>query len=290
MSGSVTSRAMLAKLSISLWSGRTTSPEANSLISTTYGSAEARTRVTKALIDDQSLDEVRAVATTARKMFYENTTPWADEGKRALLTKNFATLDQALSRCRANFETAVEAFLQGYPAHVTKAQTDLGTLHVPAEYPDVADVASKFTFDLTYDPITNPNDWRINTLDDDAAARMVAEAEARQTNLLAAAQADAVGRAYKAVTKMAERLAAYTPGEAGGPRLTEAVVRDVADIAAALPGLNIAANPEIDALAAEMAQRLAAIPVNVLRAHEATRESVASEAAAIAEKMKGFMS
>jgi hypothetical protein len=289
-STSITDRAMLAKLSISTWSGRAMSSEASEVVAQHYGSNSNFTRVVKALVDPSVLDGVQSAAAAARKLFYESTTPWADEGRRALLSMRFSVFDQGISRHRAEFEAARDEFLRNYDQHVAAAQASLGTLFVQGEYPDANEIAEKFRFEITYDPITNPHDWRVG-LSEETITRLVAEAEQRQMDLITRAQADAVSRAHKAVTAMAEKLVAYDPDAEGAAKnaFRASLVSNVAEMAAALPGLNIAGDPAIDALAAEMAERLTVVPPEVLRTSTTARDDVATAAAEIAEKMKGFL-
>lgn len=286
----ITDRAMLAKLSISTWSGRAISSEAGAVVAQHYGSSGAYTRVVKSLVAPAALDAVQGAAQGARKMFYERTTPWADEGRRALLARNFASFDQDISRYRAQFEGARDEFLRNYSSHITAAQASLGALFIQGEYPAGEEIAEKFRFEISYDPITNPNDWRVS-LNEETIAKLVSDAEKRQAELITRSQADAVSRAHKAVAAMAERLSAFNPDADGAERnvFRDSLVSNVAEMAAVLPALNIAGNPEIDALAEEMAAKLTSVPADVLRTSSNARETVIADAAAIAEKMKGFL-
>lgn len=289
--GSITSRAMLAKLSITLWNGRTNSAEANAVVATAYQSQEGQTNVTKTLIDPKALTEVRSAATAARKLFYEYTTPWADQGARALLTKKFAEFDQQISQHRTQFETARNNFLADYPRHVTAARQNLGSLFMQGEYPDTNEINEKFTFEIIYEPMANPNDWRLN-LDDATAQRLTEDARKYHADLIGKAQADSIQRVIRVVQHMAQKLNDLNTGADDGSArnfFKNSLVENVAEIAAALPGLNIAGAPEIDAMAQEIIDKLTIIPVEILRQNEGIRQSVASEAAEIAERMKGFL-
>jgi hypothetical protein len=81
---SLSSRAMLCALSISMWSARKQDAEASEEIAQRHGAQSDAGRYHKVLLPKKALAEIRKIASEARQLHYFMTLPWDDNGYRVL--------------------------------------------------------------------------------------------------------------------------------------------------------------------------------------------------------------
>ena len=75
----------------------------------------------------------------------------------------FLEYKQELNTRRGLFDGMVGAFLDNYDMLVSQAQTHLGNLFDPGDYPDVDVVARKFGFKTVFSPVPESGDFRLDT-------------------------------------------------------------------------------------------------------------------------------
>ena len=81
---SLSARAMLCSLSISMWSARKHDPEASEEIAQRHGAQPDAGRYHKVLLPKAALAEVQKIVSEARQEHYFMTLPWDDNGYRVL--------------------------------------------------------------------------------------------------------------------------------------------------------------------------------------------------------------
>jgi len=81
---SLSSRAMLCSLSISMWSARKHDPDASQEIAQRHGAQADAGRYHKVLLPKEALAEVQKIVSDARQEHYFMTLPWDDNGYRGL--------------------------------------------------------------------------------------------------------------------------------------------------------------------------------------------------------------
>jgi hypothetical protein len=86
---SLSSRAMLCALSISMWSAQKHDREASEEIATRHGAQVDAGRYHKVLLPKQALAEIRRIVSDARSEHYFMTLPWDDNGYRVLPPEAF---------------------------------------------------------------------------------------------------------------------------------------------------------------------------------------------------------
>ncbi len=120
-----------------------------------------------------------------------------------------------------------------------------------------------------------------NQFEEVSAIRSQIEHQARKAQ--AEAMASLWKRLYDVVSKMADRL------EDEGAVFRDSLVNNIKDLAALLPKLNIAEDPDLERLGEYVTQRLCAVPPNVLRRDPAARKETAEQASAVLRRMDYFM-
>src|ERR1700758_1805880 len=81
---SLSTRAMLCSLSISMWSARKHDPEASEEIAFRHGARPDAGRYHKVLLPKEALAEIQKIVSEARQKHYFVTLPWGDDGYRVL--------------------------------------------------------------------------------------------------------------------------------------------------------------------------------------------------------------
>ena len=81
------------------------------------------------------LEAVKKFVGNTRNAHYSMTLPWSDMGMRLLPTSTFFKYKQRMTEAEQEFEKLVNNFFNIYEDAVVNAQTLLGDLYNPANYP-----------------------------------------------------------------------------------------------------------------------------------------------------------
>jgi len=278
----ISKKAMLARLSISVWSARRIDKTATAKVKEEYQTSNDAGRYNKALIATNALKKVQSAAGDARTFHYAQTLPWNDDGARILPAANFFAYSEGMRKHKAAFQAAVTEFLSEYPALVEDAKIRLNSLFVQSDYPSAENIVSKYSFETQVDPLPDASDFRVD-LGDAEVSRIKAELDARSQQAQDAAMRDVWSRLHTAVSAMAERLS--TPDAI----FRDSLVGNIVELVDLLPRLNIAGDAELDRLTKEVSARLTAYEPDTLRTDKKTRQTVANDCAEIMNKMAGWM-
>lgn len=286
------SRAMLARLTICQWSARKLDRSVTDKVNRDHGAAHDAGRFNKLLISADALAEIQRIAGAARAMHHHFTLPWQDDGSRILPAAAYQDYAARMREFRRDFEAATAKFLSEYPAFVADARARLNGMFNPADYPDAADIRSRFSFSTPIDPIPDAGDFRVSIGDAQADA-IRAEITDRLQDATRASVRAVYERIGEAVGRMAERLNAYKPADGRGGKaegiFRDSLVENVRELAAILPALNITGDPDLSALADRINRALIQHDAETLRETDSIRRNVAAEAAAIADHVSAFL-
>lgn len=158
---------MLVELSISSWTGRKKDKAASADVTIQNSARSGVASVNKKLLGDcAELVAVQKFAANVRTSHYAMTMPWSDSGMRLLPTTMYFKYHEQISALQAEFDRLVEQFLDAYDWEVVQAQAKLGTLFHRDEYPTVDSLRDKFGFRLSYIPLPDAGDWRVDIEND----------------------------------------------------------------------------------------------------------------------------
>ena len=122
---SLSSRAMLCSLSISMWSARKHDPEASEEIAQRPGAQADAGRYHKVLLPKEALAEIHKVVSEARQEHYFMTLPWDDNGYRVLAAAAYMDHTEKMRALSNRFSPAVEALVQQFGQLVEEAKVRL---------------------------------------------------------------------------------------------------------------------------------------------------------------------
>lgn len=284
-------RAMLASVRIAHWSGRKLDKRVTAETNARHNAAADAGRYNKALLSKEAIADVLRVENSARAEHYARTLPWRDDGARILSAAGYLDYADKMRGLRAEFDSAVESFVAGYPDFVEAARARLNGMFDPADYPGPDDIRGRFRFSVDISPVPDAADFRV-AIGDAQAAAVRADLERRSDEALQAAMRDAWQRVADATGRMVERLRAYQPGADG--KKAEGVFRDslvenVRELAGLLPTLNIAGSPDLARMAERLQADLCEADADQLRESDNMREKTADAAAAILADVSAFL-
>ena len=286
---SLSSRAMLCSLSISMWSARKHDPEASEEIAQRHGAQADAGRYHKVLLPKEALAEIHKIVSEARQEHYFITLPWDDNGYRVLPAAAYMDHTEKMRALSNRFTPAVEALVQQFGQLVEEAKVRLGGLFRPGDYPAPDELRSKFSFDTKVMPLPNASDFRV-ALGEEEKERIKRQITAAVEASLQIASRELWQRLYEAVSHLAERLQAYKVTDQGVEHpFRDSIITNLVKLVEVLPKLNVTADPELEGLAAQVRASLLVDPQE-LRQSESVRTETAKAATAISERMAAYMS
>lgn len=288
---SIRTRAMLASVSISQWTGRKLDRAASRKVTDDAHADEGAARVNKTLVARDALEKIAKIADQARRYHLDTTLPWLDNGARILPASLYWQFCDEMRTRRQEFEAAADDFAENYDALRESARQMLGDLYRDEDYPSAEAIRGRFRFTTGFLPLPDSADFRVD-LDESAVTAIRDDIEARCEEAMQAAMHGLWDRVHGVVARMAERLSAYKPATAKGERATgvfrDSLVENVREISALLPALNVTGDPELARIADRIAAELAGSDADELRESTVIRQATAKSAESILEEMAGY--
>ena len=285
---SLSSRAMLCSVSISMWSARKHDPDASEEIAARHGAQADAGRYHKVLLPKEALAEIQNIVSEARQEHYFMTLPWDDNGYRVLPAAAYMDHVTKMRQLSNRFAGAVDILARQFLTLIDQARTRLGGLFRETDYPTPDELRAKFSFETKVLPLPDAGDFRV-TLGDEEKERIKRQITAAVEASLQVGSRELWFRLYEAVQHMAGRLTAYKVTDQGVEHpFRDTVVTNLVKLVDILPKLNITSDPELDRLGEQVRTSLLVDPKE-LRKSEAVRLQTAKAAAAIAQHMAGYM-
>ena len=213
MSMSISSSAMLVELSISAWTGKKLDRAASNEVTSNKNALRGVAKVTKNIMGDcQELENIIKFSAEAREFHRRITMPWLDNGARLLPTTSYFKYVQGVQDLQHRFESLVLQLRSAYSWITGKAKLELGDMFDERDYPTVEELTKKFSFTVSYTPVPDTGDWRVD-LQSEVLTDLAAQYERSYGDKLAAAMNDVWKRAHTALTRMSERLTESADGD-----------------------------------------------------------------------------
>lgn len=281
---SISSKALLAALSIQLWTARRIDQKATSTVAERHKVDRGMGRYNKCLInvEAESFKNLHSIGTEAREWHYAHTLPWVHKGAQLLPVAQYLEYANQMRVFKERFEVAVSEFIKDYPKLKDQAKKKLNGLYNESQYPSVGDLKRRFGFDFNFLPVPDSGHVVID-LANDEVKRIKRDTERMVAEAVDGAMKAAYERLYEPVQNMAAAL--KDPER----RFHDTLVTNVKEVVDILPKLNLTGDPELEALVAEVRKGLTKFGPQALRDDDEKRASTAKRAAEIAAKMSGFM-
>lgn len=275
----INEKALLCNLRISHWTARKSDRAISAQVEHTHNAHNAG-NYTKKLIDDAELKNIQNIVGAARNHLYKNTLPWGDSGDRILQAKYYFEFLGSFTKFQDDFSTAVNNFIAAYPILKSEAKIRLNDLFCESDYPTSNQLAKRFDMTLTFLPISNLTDFRLNINENEIEklkSKMEIEISARFTE----ATKEIWQRISEAVQHMSNKLADKDA------IFRNSLVGNIEELITVLPRLNIADDPNITATIQDM-KKLICDPEQ-LRSDSSQRSKTAKEAQIIVDRISEYL-
>jgi hypothetical protein len=260
---SIASSSMLCELSISTWTGRKLDKRASKDVTLQNHAASGVANVNKKLLGDcAELIALQKFTANSRNIHYGMTMPWSDTGLRLLPTAQYFKYHQAMTDIQGEFNRLVDAFLDAYDWEIMQAQAKLGDLFIRDDYPSLESLKNKFRFRLTYIPLPDAGDFRID-IGNEAAEEIKTHYKTYYTTQLNQAMNDVWQRTYDALSRMSERLD-YADHEKK-KIFRDSLVDNVAEMVELLRVCNVTGSTQMTAMADKLDDALRGVTPDALR-------------------------
>jgi hypothetical protein len=181
---------------------------------------------------------------------------------------------------KGNFEAAVKKFLADYQQDITAAPGRLGTLYNANDYPAAAALKARFSFSIQFYSISEEADFRMDLAENEIKA-IQQDAE----KIIRESVKESVKESWERIAEAVQR-AETTLADPDNNRFHATMIKNLEELADVLPRLNIAQDPALDAMAAEIKARLTKHTTATLKTDKGARKETAAAAADILAKVE----
>jgi len=274
---------MIVNLTIHKWSGnkldRTVSEETNDRYQT---QSKHAARVYKSLIPREAMAELRKAYNAVYTYHHKNTLPWGDSGRRVLPAKHYFDYTSKMRELTDKAQREVNMFLRNYTFYLDEAKKMLGKMFNPDDYPTASEIASQFGIDISFEPLPDAGDFRVDLVNEEVEKIREQIAE-QQQDMANQAMRELWERTYKVVKNMAQRL-----GDPHG-KFKNSLVGNVIELTKLLPRMNVTGDEELNKLCHEIEAQLVKYDPKELRENDVARLETAKAADEIVNKMAAYM-
>jgi hypothetical protein len=282
---SITAASMLVELSTSVWTATKTDREATVTVTADNNAVSNAAKVQKNLMAGSSLrKEISEAASQCRAWHAARTLPWMDRGARLLPTSLFFEYKTEMNKRKAEFEALVAKFLDEYPVLVQQAQVSLGTLFDPGDYPSVQEVATKFGMTLTFSPVPDSGDFRLDIPAEDLA-EVRASYEQSFNDRVTEAMAVPVEQLRALLLTTVSKL---TDDEGEGEtkkRYHETLITNATNMCEMIPHMNLTNDPKLENLRLRLLDVMSSVTIEDIRESAYVRADTKQRLEAIMTKM-----
>lgn len=287
----LTTKAMLAALTIRQWSGAKHDKRVSADVAARYNAQSSDVgRYSKYLVSPTALRQLKSTANDARTEHYYRTLPWSDNGQRILSGAGYFDYCKTLRVKQRAWEVAQASFFIGWESYVDEARRSLGDLYNADDYPLADRLRDKFQFSVSFAPLPDAEDFRVS-LSNDEVERIKGQITTDQQSAVQQAMKSVWERLRAVVQHMSDRLKLYGVGDDGSVKnpFRDTLVTNVRQLLTIVPTLNLTADPDITAFCTEIGEQLTVFTAAELREIEPVRQSTAKHADAILAKMEAYL-
>ena len=259
------SRAMLVTLNISVWNPKKKDTAATLETLIKHGASREAGAFVKNLLPEGAIDRVKKAEGVLRAIFYKHTLPWRDDGIRILPSAAWEDFANEERQARREFDESVGEFLVNYDAHRNNARIALNGLFSESDYPPVEVVRSKFAVRVSWFPLPDSEDFRVD-LPEDVRKQLSAEIDDSVSESLKVASQALYDRLGDAIGRVVERL------DDGDKVFRNTLITNLRDLCVQIPKLNVMGDETILRLVGE-AEKIAHLEPDQIRADETVRKT-----------------
>ena len=268
----VSSSAMLVELGISSWTARRRDKGATADLLAGKGATKAAGAFNKNLLADcEELTAIQKFAGNVRTMHYAMTVPWSDSGLRLLPTAKYFDYHKQMTQLQAEFDRLVENFLSIYDMEVAQVHAKLGELFNRDEYPTTDTVRDKFGFRVSYIPVPEAGDWRVD-IESEAQDLLRQQYETFHQQQMGRAMRDVWERLHEHLTRFVNQLGVDEDGKKG--KVFDSTIENVRQMADLLGACNFDNDPALELAQRKLVASLAGVCKDDIVKNDGFRDSL----------------
>ena len=267
---SISSAAMIVDFNASVWTARKKDNKASEDVNNMNAADKGVANVTKNLLGE--CDELRAVqkfAANVRNIHYSMTMPWSDNGSRLLTTQQYFKYNEVMTDLQQEFYRLVGELLDVYEWRVIKAQDKLGTMFNRDEYPTRDSLQDKFGFRVSYVPLPDAGDFRID-IGNEAMTQIKSQYESHYTQAIKTAMNDIWHKLHGNLTTLVRQLDVNEEGK--GNRLYDSVFDRAIELTEMLGTCNVTGDSQMEAMRRQLEQALHGLNLDQIKRSPTLRE------------------
>ncbi len=171
--GSFTDYAILVRLSRSIWGAHTKDAKASREAAKSNHASEDAVRAWISLAPRDALSGVRAAQRVCWAIWMKYTLPWLDDGKRILASELFSQFTKEMREAVDKTNEAADDFVKTvWPVVKKNAHKRLGDFLTRHPLPTAEQLRSKMRVIVSYDSVSNVNDFRAKGLSKEQLAEI----------------------------------------------------------------------------------------------------------------------
>lgn len=268
---SIASSAMLVEFSVSTWTARKKDRKATQDVADRNNLASKElTNVTKKLIDCEELSAVVKFGANARNIHYSMTMPWSDMGQRIVTTQQYFKYHEVMTELQQEFDRLTEAFLEVYDYEVTEMQLKLGDMWNRDEYPTADTIRDRFRMRISYMPLPDAGDWRID-IQNEAQQQLTQQYADYYTAQINNAMNDLWHKLYENLTTLVRQLDYDADGKRN--RVYDSVFDRAHELVEMLSTCNVTGDSQMEAMRQRLDTALYGLTADAVKRDDTLRDS-----------------
>jgi len=253
----ISSSSMLVEMGISTWTAKRLDRSATSDVLAVNGAAKSAGNFNKNLLADcEELVAIQKFAANTRTLHYNMTLPWSDSGLRLLPTAKYFDYHKQMTGMQAEFDRLVTTFLAAYEWQVAQMHLKLGNLFHRDEYPTTDSIRNKFAFRMSYIPVPDAGDWRVD-IASEAQDALREQYESFYQTQMERAMGDLWQRLHTELERFIKQLDVDVDGKKG--KIYDSTIEHVQHLADMMDHCNFTNNPALQLAQRKLTSALAGV-------------------------------
>ena len=278
---SISSSAVLCSLNISVWTGRKLDKQVSAEID-----ADKNTRVRAGnyhknlMAGVKELEDVGKYAAEARNWFTYQTLPWGNEGTKIVPTAALFDFKAELGERERVFWSLVDDFERVYNTSIQAAQFKLGSLFNYNEYPDVAELRTKFGFRYVFSPVPEAGDFRVD-IGQEGLSELREQFDVAKQDAIAGAMLDVWSRVREVTERLSRQLRVEKDTKG---KLYQSTLDGALELCHMLKSMNLTGDPELERVRKDLFNTINGVDLKDLKKDDGARVAVKQELDALLAK------
>jgi hypothetical protein len=260
---SIASSAVLVSLSRSVPKMTKIDKQVTAEVTTAKHASRSAGKFQKKLLNCSVLDALHTLSGQIYSYHIENTVAWTDRGPRLLPNEKLIDYKNTMEAFFVEAGLLWEEFLRVYPSRVANVQLNhIGDMFNESDYPTVEELRRKFRMAVSYEPIPDAGDFRVD-IGNQAAQEMADTYNTLLQDRIAGAMNDVVERLTTPLINMSKMLD-YREGEKP-TGFRDTLVDNVTSIVDLLRTCNLTNNARLTGIQQQLKQTLTGVTPDGLR-------------------------